>query len=610
MSALEISPLMGWVLDTFTYTGALIALVLLVRRPVARHFGPQLAYALWLLPLLRLVLPPITLPAWMAPAAPAAAPAGAAEPLVFVFDPAAQPAASAPAGMEVADLLLPLWLGGALVFLGWRVREYFRMRDTLLAGAVPVGEAGNVRLVETPAVASPVAFGIFDKVVALPPAFMALHDRAARDMAIAHELAHHKGHDLLANIAAQPLLALHWFNPLAWWGWRAMRRDQEAACDARVVAGRSRGERAVYAQVIAGFAAGGHLPLAAPMAGTMACPMLGEKSIIHRLRSLTMTDVSSRRRRFGVAALATTALALPLTASITYAQSEPPQDGVQEERSETVDADGNRQVRVIRWVGERPAEGEDGAQADGGHERHMEMHVIRLDGEGAAGEGEHRVIRRRVHGAEGMSEAEMQAMMEEIHRELEGIDGEVQREVRMAMAEARAAMAEAGEQRRIIMRQGGPGAATMEGECSDDQPVVRLELADGRRMVMVCQTAVHEQAAAGLRAALEEIASDPDMPEGVRERVLRELQQQIERMEGQAVSWQAQPGKVEAVALLADAPAGAVAMRWTGRVVRPAAAPRAVSVRFQMPVAPPAPVVPVAPRAPAAPGNGQAATRV
>ena len=37
-----------------------------------------------------------------------------------------------------------------------------------------------------------------------------------RELAIAHELAHHRGRDLLANMLAQAVLALHWFNPLAW----------------------------------------------------------------------------------------------------------------------------------------------------------------------------------------------------------------------------------------------------------------------------------------------------------------------------------------------------------------------------------------------------------
>ncbi len=299
-----------WLYDTFVWTGVLIAAVLLVRRPVARHFGPQVAYALWALPLARLVMPPLVLPASLAPAGQPPA----AEPLVVMLAQAVP--ASAGGWTWLVPLTLALWLGGSAILLAWRTRDYLAMRRELLAEARPMGEAGAVRLVETPAVASPVAFGIRDKVVAMPPGFMVQPDRAARDLAIAHELAHHRGNDLLANLAAQPLLALHWFNPLAWAGWRAMRSDQEAACDARVIAGRERSERAAYAQVIAGFAAGPRLALAAPM----ACPVLGEKSIIHRLKCLTLGDVSATRRTLGLAAIGASALVvLPLTASISYA---------------------------------------------------------------------------------------------------------------------------------------------------------------------------------------------------------------------------------------------------------------------------------------------------
>ena len=46
--------------DTLLWTGALIALVMVLRRPVARHFGAGAAYALWFLPLARLIVPPFT----------------------------------------------------------------------------------------------------------------------------------------------------------------------------------------------------------------------------------------------------------------------------------------------------------------------------------------------------------------------------------------------------------------------------------------------------------------------------------------------------------------------------------------------------------------------
>ena len=45
--------------DTMITTAALVLAVLLIRKPFARHFGPGLTYALWLVPALRLVLPPL-----------------------------------------------------------------------------------------------------------------------------------------------------------------------------------------------------------------------------------------------------------------------------------------------------------------------------------------------------------------------------------------------------------------------------------------------------------------------------------------------------------------------------------------------------------------------
>ncbi|MEQ1499244.1 MAG: M56 family metallopeptidase, partial [Novosphingobium sp.] len=304
---------MSWLLDTLAATAALIALVLVLRRPAARLFGPGLAYALWILPLLRLVLPPLVLPAQ--PAASAAAPALAG---TVISVTAAAP--SAPAWGIVAPLLQAVWLAGALTFLLWRAWSYAAMRRRMLAGARSVGEAGNIRLVESAAALSPVAFGILDKVVALPPGFINRADTAGRDLAIAHELQHHAGRDLVANLAMQPLLALHWFNPLAWAGWRAMRRDQEAACDARVLAGRDPETRFVYAHLIAAFAAAPRQILAAPL----ACPVVGEKNIVYRLRSLTMTQPTPQNRLFGRLLLASAVIALPLTATISYAAQDAP----------------------------------------------------------------------------------------------------------------------------------------------------------------------------------------------------------------------------------------------------------------------------------------------
>jgi beta-lactamase regulating signal transducer with metallopeptidase domain len=343
-----------WLFDTLVATGALMTLVLAVRRPVARWFGPGAAYALWSLPMIRLVLPPLALPRGLIPhltlgveqttAAASAlhkvAPVEAATTTLSALPvadvavlPAAQIAAAAPvepsllAQVPWGMVALAVWLGGAVAFLIWRTVTYRWMRRDLLAGARLVARSGGVRILETPTITAPLAFGVFDKVVALPRGFLAEADSETSDFAIAHEMEHHAGNDLLALIAMQPLFALHWFNPIGWAGWRAVRGDQEAFCDARVMAGRSRAVRARYGRLIASMASGTRLGLAAPMAG----PLSGEKPIIQRLRALAAQDVTPARRLLARSLFALAIVAVPATATVSYAamdEAEPAHDAL------------------------------------------------------------------------------------------------------------------------------------------------------------------------------------------------------------------------------------------------------------------------------------------
>lgn len=329
-----------WLTDTLLATGALMALVLVLRRPVARWFGAGAAYALWALPMIRLVLPPLALPRGLLPSieiglepltAAAAGPrldasaqiaASASSPPEFAALPAAADVSVAaplePSLLEQVpwtSAALTIWLAGAILFLVWRTVTYRWMRRDLLKEARLVAHSGAVRIVETPAINAPLAFGVRDKVVALPLGFLAEVDSETSDFAIAHELEHHAGGDLLALIAMQPLFALHWFNPLGWSAWRAVRGDQEASCDARVMAGRSRAERASYGRLIASLAGGTRLALAAPMAG----PLSGDKPIIHRLKALARKDVTPARRVLARSLFAMAVVTVPATATVSYA---------------------------------------------------------------------------------------------------------------------------------------------------------------------------------------------------------------------------------------------------------------------------------------------------
>lgn len=306
-----------WIVDTMVATTALCALVLTVRRPVARHFGPGLAYALWLLPALRMLLPPLPaiLPAmlpglsslWVTPQV-----TGAQGFDVTIMTNAPAPPAAAASGFEQWPLaLLITWLAGVVVHLGWQYRTHRRLLGAL-QGAETVGWVGRVRIISSAAVSGPLSLGLLQPMIVLPDDSRLALDAAERDLAVAHELAHHQRGDLWVNGAAVLFASLHWFNPVVQYAWRAFRFDQESACDAVVLAGADAPRRGTYARALA-KAASGH-----PSA--FAASMLGSDSLKERLTMLIIPTRTPLRRRVGIGLGAATLIAsLGLTASTAFA---------------------------------------------------------------------------------------------------------------------------------------------------------------------------------------------------------------------------------------------------------------------------------------------------
>ena len=564
-----------FLLDTLVWTGALIGVALLLRRPVAKYLGAGAAYALWFLPLIRMLFPPVTLPAWMRPdlsgGGDAAGEVIAAD---LAFAPSAEsgfsysefvsPAGTAPLDTPI-DLLTPLvivWLVGAAIFMGRRFWLYGELRRELLEDARPVGEVGPIRLIETTAISGPMAFGVFDKVVALPDGFMASRERQVRDLAIAHELAHHRGHDILVNVLVQPLFAIHWFNPLGWMGWSAMRRDQEAACDARVVASRSREERAAYAAIIADFARRPQIAPRPALAAPMACPVLGDKSIIHRLRSLPMTD-HSRRRRFAVrGAVAAAVFALPMTASIGYAEGiaahvpeepfalqtpvaplsplapeapdapkapEPPSDREFVAAMErTIERDFDRAERDIERA-ERELERarESMARVERDPARHARWDGRNWD---QMSDKEKRAFKK-----------EMAQLREDladggkVQRELQQIEArqvdraESRREVQLALAEAHAEVAQVRAE--AVAEKAIASAPKVVMKCLDKDRAVTTKVdAKGRTTMYVCESYGDTVALKALKHTRESLAADRNWSDEMRAEILADIDAEIERL--------------------------------------------------------------------------------
>ncbi len=292
----------SWLVEALIASTLLMALVLLLRAPVRAAFGPAIAYALWLIPAARMVLPPDLMPRiWPA----AANPIADAGEVILVID--STVTAAAPPVWSWGAILAGLWLAGGAAFVAWQVIAFVRLRRRLLDGATETARVGGVRVVETSGGEGPLAFGILERYVAFPADFRASYDEFEQRLALAHEIAHHQRGDLVANTVALMVLAIHWFNPLAWRAFRAFRADQEMACDARVIAA-DPAIRHAYGSAIVKSARGGAI--------SAACHLHTIEQLKGRLRMLNAKAKS--RTRVAIGALATmllTGAALAATAS-------------------------------------------------------------------------------------------------------------------------------------------------------------------------------------------------------------------------------------------------------------------------------------------------------
>lgn len=283
----------AWIVEALIASTLLMGAVLLLRGRVRRWFGPQVAYALWALPALRLVLPPVPA-SWREVAATPISAAG--ETIIVMMEPvatAAAPVAVASEGPSLALIALGVWGAGSLAFLIWHVLSHRNFCRRLLGAADLVEERDGVAVIASDAAAGPLAFGIRRRFVAFPRDFAERYDAEERELALAHELGHHARGDLVANWAALVVLAVHWANPIAWRAFRAFRADQELANDARVLAGRSRAARHAYACAIVKAAHGG--------AVSAACHLHTIEDLKGRLKMLTTSRFSRRRLAGGVA---------------------------------------------------------------------------------------------------------------------------------------------------------------------------------------------------------------------------------------------------------------------------------------------------------------------
>lgn len=258
---------------SLSVSGSLLILILFLGKRFWRnHVSRQWQYYIWLIVLLRLLLPfglEPNLPGNVCQAAVQAVPVpGRQPPSTVVGDvpaassglkrdygtvvsptevlPEARPFSNAAA--RIASCAGRIWLAAALGLLIRKITVYQGFIRYLRAGLTPVSHMGTldqlsivaervgvkqpVELCVHPLVSSPMLIGFFRPCIVLPRA-----DIPEQDVPyiFLHELIHHKRRDLLYKWLVQITVCLHWFNPFAHWMSREIARACEFSCDEAVL---------------------------------------------------------------------------------------------------------------------------------------------------------------------------------------------------------------------------------------------------------------------------------------------------------------------------------------------------------------------------------------
>ena len=190
------------------------------------------------------------------------------------------------------------------------------------------------------AVLAPATFGFGRWTrIALPQDALTWPESEMR-LLLAHELAHVQRRDWLGQLAGQVMLAVYWFNPVAWWMLWRMGCEAEFACDNQVVAS---GVRATaYADCMVQMAA---RMVRAAQRSAWTQPSMPFVSFLSRRVVMVMEMSESRRalgrvRVWGVAAAALLIAALVGSTQVAQAQQTQPKKHAQRaETKQSADAD-------------------------------------------------------------------------------------------------------------------------------------------------------------------------------------------------------------------------------------------------------------------------------
>jgi bla regulator protein BlaR1 len=250
---------LNWFWQTSLAAAILVVIALLIQWTCGRAIGPRWTYMLWLLVLVRLMMPVapessfsvfnVSAPRPSSPVVPSneptKLPATAPEPLINV-NAAPAPTLSPPV-FTLPLLGILFWIAGALGYFSFCLLQYRRFAawarrqapvsdnhvlDAFRDAQRLLGYPRSIPVLATTTLRVPALFGFLHPRLLVPQAMLDTWSTDELRHAFLHELVHARRRDHLLNWGLIVVQAVHWFNPIAHFALRRARAERELLCDA------------------------------------------------------------------------------------------------------------------------------------------------------------------------------------------------------------------------------------------------------------------------------------------------------------------------------------------------------------------------------------------
>ena len=246
----------------------LIGIILILRAAFRRSVSPRIMYAVWMIVLIRMLVPfslftvrielPEPVSAVLTPGTVDQEVNGTPDDpgTVNIEEPGSispvtpgteSDSQTAPGGPSVRSVLLTVWASGSVAVALFFIISGIRFRLRLKRGRRPTDDFRGVPVYISGCVSVPSVVGVFRPAIFIPAE---VEDEMARELILTHEYIHIRHGDQIWSLMRILAVVFYWWNPLVWIAAIMSKRDSELACDESVASRLSRENRYYYARLL------------------------------------------------------------------------------------------------------------------------------------------------------------------------------------------------------------------------------------------------------------------------------------------------------------------------------------------------------------------------